>query len=78
MKCDFDLAFTIYFLFVGSKPQTTTESGCDEFPKFKHASPDPNLYTVRVYRSSPQATGDRLAIICVSLYGRLYAKVGMI
>ncbi len=41
------------------------------------SSPDPlpNLYTVRVYRSPPHTTGDRIAIIAVSLSGSLYAKV---
>ena len=38
-------------------------------------SSDLNLYTVRVYRSPSQATSDRLVVICISLYGRLYAKV---
>ncbi|XP_064385255.1 uncharacterized protein LOC135334125 isoform X2 [Halichondria panicea] len=35
---------------------------------------DSNLYTVRVYRSPPQTTEDRIAIIVVSLCGSLYAK----
>ncbi|XP_064404111.1 uncharacterized protein LOC135349511 isoform X2 [Halichondria panicea] len=40
-------------------------------------SPPPvsNLYTVRVYRSPPHKTRDRLAIIAVSLFGSLYAKM---
>ncbi len=36
---------------------------------------DSNLYTVRVYRSPPQTTENRIAIIVVSLCGSLYAKV---
>ncbi|XP_064389764.1 uncharacterized protein LOC135337740 isoform X2 [Halichondria panicea] len=35
---------------------------------------DSNLYTVRVYRSPPQTTEDRIAIIVASLCGSLYAK----
>lgn len=35
----------------------------------------PNRYTVRVYRSSPQTSGDRVTIVGISLYGRLYSKV---
>ncbi|XP_064384971.1 uncharacterized protein LOC135333882 isoform X4 [Halichondria panicea] len=34
----------------------------------------PNLYTVRVYRSPPHTTEDRLAIIVASLCGSLYSK----
>ncbi|XP_064389780.1 uncharacterized protein LOC135337741 isoform X5 [Halichondria panicea] len=40
----------------------------------KRGNTDCNLYTVRVYRSSPHTTGDRLAIIVASLCGSLYAK----
>ena len=39
---------------------------------------DSNLYTVRVYRSSPHTTGDSLAIIVASLCGSLYAKVRLL
>ena len=46
------------------------EPGTPEIPP-----PDPNRYTVRVYRSAPQTSGDRIAVVGVSLYGRLYAKV---
>ena len=48
-------------------------AGTSQVPK--SSSPVPNLYTARVYRSPPQATSDRLAIICVSLFGQLYTKV---
>ena len=41
----------------------------------KTPPPDPNLYTVRAYSSSSQTTGDRITILTVSLYGRVYAKV---
>ena len=41
----------------------------------KTPPPDPNLYTVRAYSSSPQTSGDRITILAVSLYGRGYAKV---
>ena len=37
--------------------------------------PDPNLYTVRAYSSSPQTSGDRITILTVSLCGQVYAKV---
>ena len=37
-----------------------------------------NLYTVRVYRSPSHTTGDKIAIIGVSLYGRLYDKVRVV
>lgn len=37
--------------------------------------PDPNLYTMRAYNSSPQPSGDRMTILAVSLYGRGYEKV---
>ena len=41
----------------------------------KTPPPDPNLYTVRAYSSSPQTSGDRIAILAVSLYGRGYSQV---
>ena len=37
--------------------------------------PVPNLYTVRLYNSSPHTSVDRIAIVGVSLYGRFYTKV---
>ena len=58
--------------FVGSKPQTAQDSA---HQNSEGASPDPNLYTVRVYRSPPETNGDRLVIICISLHCRLYVKV---
>lgn len=36
----------------------------------------PNLYSVRLY-NSPQTSVDRIAIVGVSLYGRLYTKVNV-
>ena len=59
----------------GSKPSTSSSPDHDNPPPPDSPPPDRNLYTVRVYRSPPQTAGDRLVIICVSLYGRLYAKV---
>ena len=41
----------------------------------KTPPPDPNLYTVRAYKSSPQTSGDGITILAVSLYGRGYSKV---
>ena len=41
----------------------------------KTPPPDPNLYTVRAYKSSPLTSGDRITILAVSLYGRGYSKV---
>ncbi|XP_064384751.1 uncharacterized protein LOC135333672 isoform X2 [Halichondria panicea] len=40
----------------------------------KRGNTDSNLYTVRVYRSPPHTTGDRLAVIVASLCGSLYTK----
>ena len=37
--------------------------------------PDPNLYTVRAYKSTPQTSGDRITVLAVSLYGWGYSKV---
>ena len=30
--------------------------------------PDPNLYTVRAYKSTPQTSGDRITVLAVSLF----------
>ena len=57
-----------YLLFTESYASTDHQQS-------KILTPDRNLYTVRVYRSPPQTTGDKSAIICISLYGKLYAKV---
>ncbi len=35
----------------------------------------PNLYTVRVYQSPPQTTGDRMALIVVCLYQQMFLNV---
>lgn len=39
--------------------------------------PDPNLYTVRVYKPPLQAVGERVAIFCLSLLHPVYIKVSL-
>ncbi|XP_064385260.1 uncharacterized protein LOC135334127 isoform X2 [Halichondria panicea] len=38
----------------------------------KKGKADSNLYTVRVYRSPPHTTGDRMALVIVSYFNRLF------
>ncbi|XP_064384780.1 uncharacterized protein LOC135333688 [Halichondria panicea] len=38
----------------------------------KKGKTDSNLYTVRVYRSPPHTTGDRMALVIVSYFNRLF------
>ncbi|XP_064384748.1 uncharacterized protein LOC135333670 isoform X2 [Halichondria panicea] len=38
----------------------------------KKGNTDSNLYTVRVYRSPPHTTGDRMALVIVSYFNRLF------
>ena len=69
----FCASFKLFMLFpTGTKPLV------GDCPTPSDSSPlDRNVYTVRVYRSPPQTIGDRLAIICVSLSGKLYEQVRM-
>ncbi|XP_064388689.1 uncharacterized protein LOC135336766 isoform X2 [Halichondria panicea] len=61
----------------GNKGRLTLVTRLKNFFKVgqrKRGATDSNLYTVRVYRSPPQTTGDRIVIIGVCLFGSLYTK----
>ena len=47
---------------VGSRPSESTPPNC-------------NLYSLRVYRSPPETTGDRLCVVVVSLFQRVFFDV---
>ena len=36
---------------------------------------DRNLYTLRVYRSPPETTGDRLCVVVISLFQQVFFEV---
>ena len=65
----------LFYCIIGTCYLLTESYASTDHQQSKILTPDRNLYTVRVYRSPPQTIGDKLAIICVSLYGKLYAKV---
>ncbi len=69
--------YIMYFVVAGStRSVSQSDSQSDNLaPEHESPPPHPNLYTVRVYRSSQQTTGDRMALIIVSLFQRIFLNV---
>ena len=72
-----DLMILFYQLYIysGVKSSAARKDDPPEPVTPKTPPPDPDLYTMRAYSSSPQTSGDRITILTISLYGRAYAKV---
>lgn len=72
----------LLFVYLGSKSSHATKHGDPPEPvppepaPSETTEPDPNLYTLRVYRSFPQTPGDKiLALVSISLLHPVYFEV---